>query len=535
MLATNQGLRVNDEYGPQPSCNFLTNIGAIPVRLKAIIGNWLIVTFAILVLASTPTQAQTSNDATLYFFTNDGCAPCLMVEPVIEALHNGGYPVKTIKVADYPQFASQVGVDRTPSVLMIKSNRITHRRAGLVDGPTLQQWFAQVGIARPPAFDRLATPQNQALRPRKAVQQPQRPNERVQRVGTKVVVDRSVKSVDGRQPISRSFSSPTMHQGTARPRTTAEQRALLATVKLSVEDPDGTSYASGTVIHTHGTESLVMTCGHVFRDSQGKGKISAEYDFYGDRQTAPGRLVDYDSDARDVALVVIKTDRPIPAVPLAEEFSVVRAGQDVFSIGCDHGEDPTIRHTRIKNRAAYDGALKYDIFGRPVDGRSGGGLFTDDGKLVGVCNSAAVEVDEGIYTALDTLHWQVAATGLSHLFESQKSQVASNNSTPPQRRFAEVGPGKLQFAAEIGNARRRDANALVSQEAQRSSMAPIYQRDDLRKRNDAGLNLAPKHPAQSNYEVVIHVRSKQDPRRSEKIIIDDPTPELIKYLGRMSD
>jgi S1-C subfamily serine protease len=51
-----------------------------------------------------------------------------------------------------------------------------------------------------------------------------------------------------------------------------------------------------------------------------------------------------------------------------------------------------------------------------VDGRSGGGLFNEQGELIGVCNAAAVEVDEGIYTALETIHWQIAAVDLEHLF-----------------------------------------------------------------------------------------------------------------------
>ena len=191
-----------------------------------------------------------------------------------------------------------------------------------------------------------------------------------------------------------------MVRGTAQPGSEAERRAMKATVRLKVDDDEGTSYATGTVIHTHGNESLVMTCGHVFHDSNGQGKITADYDFYDQPRTALGRLVDYDAKAKDIALVVIRTDAPLPAVPLAEKRSPIQSGVNVFSIGCDHGEAPTIRHSQIKNRAAYDGSLKYDIFGRPVDGRSGGGLFTESGHLIGVCNAAAVEVDEGIYSCL---------------------------------------------------------------------------------------------------------------------------------------
>ena len=121
----------------------------------------------------------------------------------------------------------------------------------------------------------------------------------------KVVIDRHVSNQDPDRRSGSSYNSPTMIRGTSQPRSLAEQRAMNATVRLKVADSEGTSYATGTVIHSHGNESLVMTCGHVFRDSQGQGKITAEYDLYKQPRIASGRLVDYDacllytSDAAD--------------------------------------------------------------------------------------------------------------------------------------------------------------------------------------------------------------------------------------------
>ena len=229
----------------------------------------------------------------------------------------------------------------------------------------------------------------------------------------------------------------------------------------------------------------------------------------------------------------------------------------MFSIGCDHGEDPTIRHSQIKNRAAYDGALKYDIFGRPVDGRSGGGLFTESGELIGVCNAAAVEVDEGIYSALDTLYWQLATTGLEHLFDDNKRRLAATptpeipdgsasilRGPPVGNRLAEVGRGNQPFAEQLSQERTRQARTTPSSREQgfsrtperlasRQPMAPI-DRADLRQRTNVGLKLS-NNQNTSDYssEVVIMVRSKQDPQVAERIVIDDPTPELLEYLGKM--
>ncbi len=239
-----------------------------------------------------------------------------------------------------------------------------------------------------------------------------------------------------------------MLKGTNQPRTASERLALQATVRLKVEDPEGISYATGTVIHSHGGESLVMTCGHVFRDSRGKGVITAEYGFdTGQLKTGPGELISYDAKARDIAVVAIRTPVPITPVPIAPREATVERGNDIFSLGCDHGQSPTIRHSQIKNRAAYDGSIKYDIYGRPVDGRSGGGLFTSAGELIGVCNAAAVEVDEGIYTALDTIYWQLAAVKLEHLFEGPA--VAAN--VPVEMPVAEASSQTFANAGRLRN------------------------------------------------------------------------------------
>ena len=47
-------------------------------------------------------------------------------------------------------------------------------------------------------------------------------------------------------------------------------------MRLRIDDADGHSVGSGTIIDTRSGEALVLTCGHIFRDSQGKGKITID-------------------------------------------------------------------------------------------------------------------------------------------------------------------------------------------------------------------------------------------------------------------
>ena len=528
------------------------------------LGKWLLLIATVTIfLGSTAVKsvaAQENQSPILYFFTNDGCAPCLKVKPAIDTLTANGYPIKTLKASEYPQFAQQLGVRSTPTVVLISGNKIVGRQSGLIDGSTLQQWFAKVGVSAQPAFNRIQSEQRSSLAndSRSGARQTQQNSAASQKApGTKVVIDRQVTNQDPGRRSEPTFTSPTMVRGTARPDSLAEQRALNATVRLKVEDGEGTSYATGTVIHTHGNESLVITCGHVFRESNGQGRITAEYDLYDQPKTASGRLIDYDAKAKDIAIVVIRTQSPVAAVPVADKLSPVRTGVDVFSIGCDHGEDPTIRRSQIKNRAAYDGSLKYDIFGRPVNGRSGGGLFTESGQLIGVCNAAAVEVDEGIYSALDTIYWQLASTGLEHLFDGSNNRTLASQAVSPSApsnsaslvresaadgRFAELGASDDQFASQLSRARERQTFLDQESAARQNSNArqPLARIDnfgaaDSRQINQVGLT-RPIHEAgggNGSPEVVIMVRSKQNPQLAERIVIDDPTPELLEYLGNM--
>jgi thioredoxin-like negative regulator of GroEL len=91
-------------------------------------------------------QTESNSQPRLYFFTNDGCAPCRQVEPAIEALHREGYPVTTVKLSDYPQWGTSFQVDRTPTVVLVANQRIVGRHAGFIDGVTLKKWFATVGV-----------------------------------------------------------------------------------------------------------------------------------------------------------------------------------------------------------------------------------------------------------------------------------------------------------------------------------------------------------------------------------------------------
>ena len=155
---------------------------------------------------------------------------------------------------------------------------------------------------------------------------------------------------------------------------------------------------NGTVVDVHGEEALVLTCGHLFRESQGKGRILIDRFDATVVQPTTGSVISYDLDL-DVALVTMKLTRPIQTAKLAPAEYKAQKSEGVFSIGCNHGEAPTVMNGEVNQIDRYLGPPNITASGRPVDGRSGGGLFNRAGQLIGVCNAADPEFDEGIYAA----------------------------------------------------------------------------------------------------------------------------------------
>jgi len=356
--------------------------------------------------------SQNSSPACLYFVTQQSCPPCRQMDPVIERLVSQGYPVKTVHLETNRAWAQWANVQRTPTVIMLDSNeRIMKRFSGVIGGDVLQGWFANAGIS--PAA------QKQNRLPKDWERHFDEPSESV--------------------PPSGVGELSNANPGSSNPKDSYERLALRSTVKISlnVASQAYVDYASGTSIYSNGNTSLILTCGHLFRESNGAGKISviASAEDGGVREFE-GALLAWDAKNRDVALV--RVDHPgfqLPVNPIAPRATSNFESDNLFTLGCDYtnaatlGETyrgirqtgPTIRQTEILRQSNYSGIYKFDTAGSPVQGRSGGGLFTRNGELIGVCNARICNADEGIYTGLDSVYWVIEKAGCGGLFDSKEN------------------------------------------------------------------------------------------------------------------
>jgi thiol-disulfide isomerase/thioredoxin len=364
-----------------------------------------------------------SNEQTgvLLDFYADWCGPCQSMNPTVEQLAARGRPVRRVNVDQHRDLAQRFNIRSIPCFVMI----VNGREAGRVVGPTslarLEQLCSLGRAAAPNPNTMLAMPARAA--PAAAVINP----------GAAA----TAPSTPGPQFV------PAVYNVTVQQPPATDSAMLAASVRIRVEDPQGHSCGSGTIIDARaGGEALVVTCGHLFRDSQGAGKI--EVDVYGPSPAArvPGRLIAYDLD-RDVALIAFRPTGPVMVARVAPPGYTIREGDAVTSVGCNNGEDPTVQHSRVTSVDRFRDAVaqrngldpraphapwNLQISGQPVVGRSGGGLFTSEGLVIGVCNAAVPDDHEGLFAAVGSIHAALDQKKLDSLY---KQPIAPPAMVPP--------------------------------------------------------------------------------------------------------
>ncbi len=366
-----------------------------------------------------------SGETVLLDFYADWCGPCRSMSATVEQLAANGHPVRRMNVDQYQDLVRRFGITSIPCFVMI----VDGKEAGRVVGPTSLGRLEQLcSLGRAPAPAR--APNTMLAMPAPAA--PFNPDGALadrgaatpRRAATVPVVPVAYASAPQQPPVT-------------------DAAMLAASVRLRVEDPQGHSCGSGTIIDAGPSgEALVLTCGHLFRDYQRTGKI--DVDVYGTSPAVrvPGRLVGYDLQ-RDVGLVAFRPQGPVMVARVAPPGYTVRAGDAVTSVGCNNGDDPTVQHSRVNSLDRFLDAgeqrggdtagrphapWNLQVAGQPVIGRSGGGLFSSDGMVIGVCNAAEPVDREGLFAALGSIHAALDQQGISSLY---KQAVAPPAMVPP--------------------------------------------------------------------------------------------------------
>ena len=416
-------------------------------------------------------------DCTIVQFTATWCEPCQQMEPALQQLRREGWAIQTVDVDRQPNLVKQFHIENLPTLAIICRDqevdrlvgaapyeRILERvqraaarnQSGGVRGEGEGSGLATVASASATSehanCDHAHGPPGNPVQSSGPIVRGQSPGlTGFPLLATAATTGGSTSTSEFTTPsnqLSFDFQTPAAahsqpSQDIARVTgpTDAERRATLptlspeqaiaraaaATVRIRVDEANSTAYGTGTIVDVRGEEALILTCGHLFREMQPHSQLTIDL-FPGTAQEVnlPSELIDFKAEGEDIGLISFRIPTPIEPVPILGRGEPVSVGQSAFSFGCDRGSDPTRRDTQIKSINRYLGADNIEIVGAPVMGRSGGGLFDAQGRLIGVCNAANAEDDEGIYASADVVYTQIERLGLSELFTGSHPSSGAN-------------------------------------------------------------------------------------------------------------
>jgi thiol-disulfide isomerase/thioredoxin len=432
----------------------------------------------------------------IYDFYGTHCSYCQMMQPTIEKLKAEGYPIVPVNAEQYSDFAARYGVTSWPTFILVIGGREQQRLVGYQDESTMRQLVSQIPRRRKSIPEVADSPRPRKPTPVKLVDD--------DNTGSKWNFHLPLPSFSGRNQNQAVVQIDPPSTATGTKMSTAEDAGLLknaiadasmtnsaaaseeaprddrpandrpasdrngdphsfnnpevakmlaSSVRIRVKDASGAYFGSGVVIDSVPGKSIVLTCGHILRDVKEGSRIEVDV-FDGTRShTYRGEILKFNSEA-DLGLVTVATHSVIAVSPIATLEGAVRPRDPVVSIGCSQGELPSVKQIRVTMLNRYVGPDTIECTGIPDQGRSGGGLFTTSGAVVGVCTNADPQYRRGVYAGLKPIHELLKVVGLEDLIPAgrtsrdrlaeaaaMKGDVVKSEAMPPaESRHSRVDP-----------------------------------------------------------------------------------------------
>jgi len=471
---------------------------------------------------------ESAYNGVLLDFSASWCGPCQQMSPLVSRLERQGLPIRKVDVDREPALARKFGVSSIPAFVLVVNDREVTRIVGATSESTLRNLMARIpkrpvaNLAAAPKSNRgisLGRSQNTVPVAAKLKSKSRFP---IRIPFLSRSKETELAAVPAKPPVVRAKYD---RRNTVSP-TTSDP--LAASVRIRIRDPQGVNYGSGTVIDSRIGHTVVLTCGHIFRNLSSDATI--EVDVFGSAQdrranraeTFVGRVLRYDLEA-DVGLLTIATDSPLPTCRMAGTNRHVAKSETVFSVGCGGGESPTKQQLRVTALNRYLGPDNIECTGVPLQGRSGGGLFDADGQVIGVCVAADPRDQRGLYAGTKAVHALLDLAKLTRLYkgDDKPTQKQSRPALP-------FNPPANPVIAKNDPPGPFTPNSVVPASFE-SPRIPQGSRTDASA--DTNIALASALAGTEDAEVICIIRRHNEPRASSRVvIINRASPKFVSYL-----
>lgn len=191
-------------------------------------------------------------------------------------------------------------------------------------------------------------------------------------------------------------------QGSRAVVSTVDVSPLKSAVRIRLYDVwTGTYWAcrmgSGTIIHSDATQSIVLSCAHIFNGKEHTNKV--EVDLFDGIPHGPleqaARIATHAIDRvivdhpNDLAVIWFKAGRELPFSRICPSDALPTIGDTMTVVGCRKTADPnaftcTVSFTDLILEGFDPTFRAIRCTAAASNGRSGGGLFDRKGRLCGV-------------------------------------------------------------------------------------------------------------------------------------------------------